>query len=147
MSVSTFQCNTPSKKKGVKMKIFIFTLLLFTFLACYKSADITEPVIGEEFNLKYGHSAHIQDDNTTIKFIEIKEDSRCPAGAICKWEGNVKVILKISNSELEINSNTNPQFVGYDDSIVKLISVTPYPKLKEKININDYVIKLVVTKK
>jgi len=51
---------------------------------------------GESFNLKIGQSAFLQNGNVMleVKFAGIKEDSRCPKGTMCYWEGQVVPVFQ-----------------------------------------------------
>ena len=35
---------------------------------------------------------------TTLRFVEKTEDSRCPVNVVCIWEGQVKILLEVSRS-------------------------------------------------
>lgn len=77
----------------------------------------------------YTESKH----ETTLTIIDVREDSRCPTDVQCKWAGNAKVSLKITesnNKELHLILDTNDtmeneiEIGGYS---YKLIELTPKP--------------------
>ena len=51
---------------------------------------------GDEIQLEVGQRAFLPAINTTLKFVEKSEDSRCPADVICVWEGAATVLLEIT---------------------------------------------------
>lgn len=107
-------------------------------------------LLNDTIRLKLWESKAIKKKNDVkVTFNRIAEDSRCPMGDNCIWEGNAVaeiIISKDSESEI-LTLNSNPSMeksgnaYGYN---VKLISVEPYPGTvgfdKEK-----YVIKIVVS--
>ena len=133
-------------------KLIIITVLGFWAVSCSDSSvKYTEVVINQEFNIKVGESAVLVDQGMVIKFKSVGDDSRCPTGAVCVWEGNATVILELKNSNLDtltanLNTSIEPQIVNFSNLIIQLKSLTPYPKLNELINPNDYVAKLLIRK-
>jgi len=78
------------------MKDIALAFLLLSAISCKQSTNPTGPKIGEEFDLKYGQSTQVQaHDIISIKFQTVGEDSHCPKGADCLWEGNAKIIFLI----------------------------------------------------
>jgi hypothetical protein len=112
---------------------------------------ISSVSLGEEFKLKVGDAVLVKGEALKVKFISVPEDSRCPANAICVWEGNAKVVLKLKKGEdrtkVELNtSRTYPQEVTFQNYSIKLVALDPYPMTNEKIPQERYVATLVVTK-
>jgi len=133
-------------------KLIIISVLGFWAVSCSDSSvKYTEAVINQEFNIKVGESAVLVDQGMVIKFKFVGDDSRCPTGAVCVWEGNATVILELKNSNLDtltanLNTSIEPKIVNFSNLIIELKSLTPYPKLNESINPNDYVTKLLIRK-
>jgi len=125
------------------MKFMIFLLGMFYFMTCDSS---TSAELGYVVELHYGQRVNFTNNHFSIKFKAVEEDSRCPDGAICVWEGNARIVIEVSNNAFELNTNLEPKETNYKDYKIRLTSVKPYPKLDEKINIEDYNIKLVVVK-
>ena len=72
------------------MKYLVCAILAVCFLAC-DSDDPTGPGLDDEFTIRYGHSVTLARENLAITFKSVLEDSRCPTGAECVWEGNARV--------------------------------------------------------
>jgi hypothetical protein len=108
------------------------------------------PAKSPEVRVKVGNSVS-SSEGITIKFISVNEDSRCPANAICVWEGNARISLQLTDRKstevVELNTSTRfateAKFGGY---LIKLVSLLPYPGTKEKIDPSEYVATLRITK-
>ena len=107
--------------------------------------------LGEEFKLGVGKSAAVKGEGLEIEFVSVVEDSRCPQGVDCIWEGNAKVRLRLKRrgrppAEIELNTNVEPRHaaaLGYD---VRLTNLSPYPKGSEAVDKKSYVAALKVHK-
>ena len=82
----------------------------------------------------------------------VLNDSRCPTGVYCIWEGNAEVRLKFekqNDKPVLFNLNTNMRFPT--DTIVggykfTLIGLSPHPSIENKILQKDYKAEIVVKK-
>ncbi len=128
------------------MKSIILVILALSVIGCKSSTGPTGPSLEEEFELKYGQSVILKNESLTIKFKSIAEDSRCPTGAVCVWEGNARIVIEVSQTEVELNTTLEPKQASYLAYIIQLLAVNPYPKLNEQLKHEDYSIKLIVTK-
>ncbi len=124
-------------------KILIVSVLLLLPIAC---SETTDPELGEVFDLAFGQSTQIHNENLSIKFLEVAEDSRCPTSVECVWEGNAGILLLISQDTVSLNTTLEPKEIDIGSYVIELISVSPYPETTEPINKEDYTIELVVTK-
>jgi hypothetical protein len=75
--------------------------------------------------------------------MDVIEDSRCPIGVDCIWEGNAKIRLRISKSKgesktVELNTNVEPTTVKFEDHEIRLLRLEPIPKANEKIKAESY---------
>ena len=102
-------------------------------------------MLGEPFTLAYGSSATLEGGKLAITFVEVLEDSRCPADVLCAWSGQVVVALRVAaegaEQTLELGGVTDsegvlrPQRPGLETApsvevgpyTVELLAVTPYP--------------------
>ena len=80
-----------------------------------------------------------------LKFLSVVEDSRCPVGVNCIWEGNARVRLQINlsttnnNSEIfELSTNLEPQSIQIEDYEIKILDLIPSPKVDLKIEPENY---------
>ena len=102
--------------------------------------------------IKCGQETVIDGKEMSIKFVATLEDSRCPEGVQCVWEGNacIKLTVKTPGEKpLSIELNTNDRFAveaKYLDYTITLIDLKPYPKAAEQINMQDYTAIVVIRK-
>ncbi len=128
------------------MKYIIFLFSACFFITCNTSKSPISPKLDNEFEINYGQSVNLQNHNLIIKFKAVDEDSRCPEGAVCVWEGNARIVIEISQTALVLNTTLEPKEIEHIGYKIRLTAVHPYPKTNEQIKIEDYSIKLFVTK-
>jgi hypothetical protein len=88
----------------------------------YKKSTIYS--LGDEITICYGDKISVQYDgiNSPLEFAHLVEDSRCPEGSMCIWEGRVVVELKYNNnSEVITLANGN------------LVAATTIPYVSSKV--------------
>jgi len=85
--------------KDMRMKLLMMTFLLCTTLFASSACSNDKVSIGDEFSLHIGQSASIRGEELQIKFLEVVEDSRCPTGVTCIWEGRVSCLVEITYRE------------------------------------------------
>jgi hypothetical protein len=107
--------------------------------------------LGDKFSLKVGETSKIASENLTLKFEKVLNDSRCPDGAMCIWEGQVQSLVtielngkneQITLTQLGSTDTTTQLYDGYKIAFY----VTPYPKVNQTISNSDYRLNLTVTK-
>lgn len=135
------------------MKLAMLPLLFILTTAWAQPAkDAKQVALGEEFELKVGEKVSVEKAGLNVSFEAVTEDSRCPVDVTCVWAGNAKVALKVSKTGrravgLKLNTGLEPKHQIYHGYDVKLVGLNPHLKKGEKINKNDYVATLVVTRK
>ena len=91
------------------MKYTFICIAFLSFLSC--SSDIEEDCkevdYGEEFLLRKDNTVCFNDGNSIT--LQLIESEICPCNAMCLWEGQVKVLLEISN---EIDGSSDLISVG-----------------------------------
>lgn len=127
----------------MKNILVLFLVSVFVF-AC--STDPVGPKLGEQFDLKVGQQVTVQSAGLTIKFKAVDGDSRCPEGVMCFWAGDAKVIIVVSQNEIALSATLNQNQATYSGFSFRLVNLSPYPKIDQRINPQDYVAKLVVSK-
>ncbi|HEY8512347.1 MAG TPA: hypothetical protein VIL31_10335 [Cyclobacteriaceae bacterium] len=86
-------------------------------------------------------------DGYSLRVDSVMNDSRCPTGLACIWQGNVEVRLKLTaiaplkGGEYTFVLNTNPSYQR--DTVIQglkftLIDVSPHPKKDSTIPYEDY---------
>lgn len=120
------------------------------FSACskYKTCPI---ILGEAFTLSNNTAACNDKNKFTILFTKVENDSRCPIGAACIWQGvaTIKLTLKKENTEylFTLHTQSLPQY-NTDTTVggykIKLIQLDPYPVAQQPTT-NEYKAKLIIT--
>ena len=98
-------------------------------------------------SLHVGQSFQLPHDGSIIKFERVTQDSRCPAGAMCLWEGDGAAQLSIMDlvspaRDCTLHTTLGPRFVVIDSVSVSMKGLTPYPKINEETLPSSYVITL-----
>lgn len=125
------------------------------FLACNKEEETPESEtdsfgLNEEIAMKVGGSIKVDDTDLTLAFMELAEDSRCPEGVECFWEGRAVVKLEVGDEEnvvIELTSRAGHPDLAVDtlgNYVYQLLEVTPYPEEGVEIATEEYEIKVTV---
>ncbi len=138
------------------MKILIkviYIIILFILFSCDEEGRKIN--LDETFVLQYGETKMLDgQDHFSITFSDLGEDSRCPANAICVWEGQARVTIEINENfetlskELTIGSlqNNQSKIINIGHYTIELLKVIPYPeKTSSQVDESDYSIQLVIT--
>jgi len=128
-------------------------LLLLLFLAaCGGGAGEVKADLGREFSLSSGQTASIQGEGLQLKFIEVVNDSRCPHGVTCVWQGQASCLVEITYLEsshrvtlVQPGLTEDPSRIDFAEYIIGF-NLTPYPQAGKEIEESDYRLQLVVTK-
>ena len=113
--------------------------------AYYLCADQIDT--NESFTVKMNQSIFF--DGYEITFSEILEDSRCPADALCVWEGRVSIGIDVKNKEriqniiLTTGEKTTTYFDSYE---INLVNVLPYPFSSKTIALEEYSVTILISK-
>ena len=135
------------------MKYFFFLLTCFSLLGYIHHQNVyiadTETSItarlGQAFDIKVGQEASISSQQLTLKFLSVSEDSRCPQGTICMWEGNGKVNIELTSTGqtsyvVELNTAVSLKSEAtYQDYKISLLDLQPYPSAGSTIQQSEYV--------
>lgn len=125
------------------------TALLLT--ACAPKAGGEAAILGKEFSLLIGESVAIKGENLEITFLKVLEDSRCPKGVQCVWQGRAKSLVRFvskNTTELEL---TEP---GLTDSLAQYtfqdyyitFRLLPYPEAGREITADQYRLQMTINK-
>ena len=102
------------------------------------------PALGSSFNLRYGERSTLAGENLTLTFVQVLQESRCPVGVQCIWEGNARVGVRAGkppsgSATLELNTSrrydTEATYQGYK---VHLLNVVPHPGHGHTLQATDY---------
>jgi hypothetical protein len=137
---------TFSRVKMQKNSLYLLASLAIILLlsSCTGGTGGVEARLGEEFSLSSGHGIVITGEDLEIKFVEVSEDSRCPKGVTCVWEGRVTALVEISADEsahqLELtepgltSAPARETFKEYEITY----KVEPYPEVGKEISADKY---------
>lgn len=107
----------------------------------------------EPFTLQVGEQKMASEDNNMVlHFSQVKEDSRCPTGVNCVWEGEVvtELILgKLGKDTLDLTFRPGREKASVGRSMgyhFRLIEVNPYPTTGVSMDTVKYDIVLEVKK-
>ena len=135
--------------------VFVPVLLLLAATACRSEPaapgqpvpEVVTTTLGTEFDLRLGQSARIGDSGVTLVFQSVVEDSRCPTGVVCVWEGNGRVALGFRQAEdplqtTELNTTLDPRAAEVLGILVELVALLPWPVDGVATPQEDYVLRL-----
>ena len=111
-------------------------------------------VLDSAFNLTHNQTAVLESENLTAKFLDVAEDSRCPVGVECIWQGQVKIDLEIKRQDEDpdtiqlISLAGEPELAkkAAGDLYIRLAKVEPQPVKDSVLTIFDYRITLTVSR-
>lgn len=118
-----------------------------------RTADLIAAAVGAPFELALGEQIAVGDSGVSLAFVAVDEDSRCPSGVSCLWQGRAVVSLELladgqeaQSFSLAIPGNITPDAPelrpvgGYT---LRLVDLAPYPELPDR-SIEPYVVTLVL---
>jgi hypothetical protein len=109
-------------------------------------------IFNDTISLSYHDCLNDPENQMSVCFDSVLNDSRCPTGVYCIWAGNAVVRFKYekyNDKHIVFCLNTNSQFTS--DTIVDgykftLIGLSPYPALEHQIIQKDYKAEIIVKK-
>ena len=112
------------------MKIAIITIVFTTLALIVPSAAAQRSQ--NQVSVGIRQETAVPAFGIKIKFLDVIEDSRCPAGRECIWAGNAKVRISVRSGNqkplvLEVNSTVQPQVVNYGRYEIRLAGLDPKP--------------------
>ena len=141
---------------GRTLSIFSFLVLLLLLASLLLSTscdgllpDINTP-LGQQSMLEPGQAVLVTDEQLSIRFKEVLNDSRCPTGVTCIWAGQIACLLEVTYQDTpndlvitEMGSGPGTaDFNGYTFAF----NVQPYPQAGKTINSSDYRLMLTVNR-
>jgi len=117
------------------------------------SKDLVPAKLSIRFQLKIDQTAFIESENIRVTFLNVTEDSRCPADVVCVWEGQVTVLLNVMHNEEDLGDfdltirggNEGKAIKTFDGYPIQLMKVDPYPFASQPRELTDYVATLLVS--
>ena len=133
-------------------RLLISLLILIPLVGCQSGPGRIKAAIDNQFSMSSGQVAELAGESITLQFEGIQEDSRCPKGATCIWQGRVISILQINDNGLSskivlIEPGLSDRYYKNTYKQYEFTShVQPYPELGKKISSEDYHLFLTVKK-
>lgn len=127
-------------------------VLLFSLLWGAHSQETPPPKevsLGEKFTLRAGQEAVIRDTDLRLRFSRVVQDSRCPIGVQCVWQGNGQIHLSWERSQarpiwLLLNTGLSPKDFSCGGLGVDLVDLQPPARPNIEIDPAEYQVVLVV---
>lgn len=118
-------------------KLFLFAPALLLMSNCKTQTQNSD----HTFTIGINKKVSIPNSKINIEFVNVAEDSRCPVGVTCVWEGIAIVDMKATNGnearQFQLatkdfeQKNTNKTF-SYSGYNITLQNVKPYPGGKDE---------------
>ena len=134
-------------KKLIALLVISFCLIA-SLAGC--SAGVQNYPLNQQFTLSPGQSAKITPEDISITFDKVLNDSRCPTGANCIWEGQVQCLISIKldgkTEQLTLTQSGSDTAASqiYDKYRLEF-NVKPYPRVNDTINSSEYTLELKVS--
>lgn len=130
-----------------KTLLFIVALLLTAACAPQQAANVFE---AGQVTLQPGQRLDDVQSGSALTFVEIVQDSRCPADAICITSGFVQVRVLIEQGEITRDvvltlgdmQAGDAQSVDVGEWTVTLVEVNPYPLASAPVDYAEYSVTL-----
>jgi hypothetical protein len=111
-------------------------------------------VMDQEFTMAVGDMVRVEGTHVLVFFDAVTEDSRCPTGVQCPWEGDAAVLLELSADNAEfapqprtLHTALEPRAVEFLGVTIRLVEVAPYPNSAgPPIDPASYTVRLIATR-
>lgn len=136
----------------MRMKFLVLAFLICAMLFASSACSNDGVSMGEEFSLHIGEMASIKGEDLQVRFLEVTEDSRCPRGVTCIWEGRVSSLVEITyRGSLDSVILTEPGLTSFPPGQsfheYKLTyHIEPYPQAGAEIAEDEYQLHLKISK-
>jgi len=117
------------------LSIYItFLLIITTIMFCSSLDTITGDdedialILGDTLSIPFGRTLLNQEQNLSVIFDALMQDSRCPQDLRCFWEGNARIQLQVNNNPVLLDTYYGfQQDTVIDQFYIKLIYLNPRP--------------------
>lgn len=125
---------------------FIALIFILALFSCNDEEGIND------FNFREGKSFVLNEDYTsndntlTFRIVDM-QDSRCPEGVYCIWQGEAKFKVAVDvpvNDTIELSTFDKKTGI-LENYHFELIEVSPYPVINTEIRPEDYRVRLIIT--
>lgn len=132
------------------MKYVSFILIVVIYFGCKKdsvaSPENSTKIIrlNDTSDVGVGQTAELANGELVFRFDSVINDSRCPIGVECFWQGNASIHLTFPD-RVDTLDTIFKQVLTYGNYKIIFIDLVPYPIWQQAIDKNSYRAKLKVT--
>lgn len=125
------------------MRIFVLTAVVLTWVACGPGPSAPSVPLNERFTLARGEGATVADTSLRLRFVDVRNDSRCPADAICIQGGDAVVHVRafdgrtVQSYDLHTGDSSRAR-VTLGPATLELVELQPYPFASRPTRPDDY---------
>lgn len=130
-------------------QLIVVLSLVLGFAACGSAGGRLETpsephvALGAEFALEPGQTASVA-DALTVRFDSVGNDSRCPRGVQCIWEGDAMVAISVSRANAttthELHTSGRYEREASEGPYrIELVRLDPLPAGGQTVDPKDYV--------
>ncbi|MGE3176728.1 MAG: hypothetical protein AB7O32_04625 [Vicinamibacterales bacterium] len=132
------------------VRILLLMTCVLSLSACAGSPAAPGATVDERFTLAPGQSIHVEPLDTTVQFVEVTGDSRCPGDALCITGGDaivrVRLFQGLAAATRELHTgDASLAAVTWRGARVALVELQPYPFSFRPILPEDYRATMVVS--
>ncbi len=129
------------------MKAIAVCMVLLSLLHSGCLSPTLVVYLGERVRVPLGKTLTLRGEDFSLTFRDVLEDSRCPQGVECFFEGRVLVLLEIQKKELvvEIQPSKLPLVVLCGSYCVTISTISPLRLSLEPPRREEYALTLQVT--
>jgi hypothetical protein len=134
-------------------RLHFFLIVIAVLSSC--SEDKTDKLpfpLDDVFELKCKEIRNNNETGIHISLDSVLNDSRCPKGVICIWEGNARVRFiyskNVQDTRFELNTHGSLSFPSdtvIDGYRIELIDLNPYPEAGKIIPQSEYRAEIKIT--
>jgi hypothetical protein len=130
------------------MKKSVLLLIVLLLISCKDNSltEIENSNLDEPFEIRIGQKVSLDEGQLVLLFDSVSSDSRCPEGACCADAGDAVVVIKHNQSSFLFHTNLWPKGITIGTYNIELLSLSPYPKSSQLIQVNAYVAKFIVSR-
>ena len=116
------------------MRVLFALVLLFGGAGCGSPEGPRDASLGSPFDVAMGETVAVAGEDLHVTFESVTEDSRCPEGAQCVWEGDAVArvtLVKSPEKSVTVDLHTNGRFdreAEYHGYVVGLVDIAPHPR-------------------
>jgi hypothetical protein len=93
--------------------------------------DAATGVLGDTVRVPVGKRVTFDDGRFVLGFEAVDADSRCPADAICVWQGDAEARFRLTadgrRAGTTLHTSGEPKSIEYAGYRIHLVNVEPYP--------------------